>query len=231
MSDWEEGGSNETGAQGAHWAQGLLWGIFLSILMFGLGFLAGSRWGEQRAAEKAPVFVTRLLPPAVEIRPPGPEEVSPTEEEPSGSVWGILTGQESPSFPPNPASGTTKPKPPDPPAKAPTPPLPQSVSQSPAIPNSTPLPPPAVNGTRPGTARYSLQIVSVQTREKAEAIVKDMNGKGYPVVRIVPAEVPGRGTWYRIRVGSFDKKEDAEALARQLREKERLQPQLVSERS
>jgi len=231
MSDWGEEGSNEPGAQGVHWAQGLVWGIFLSVLMFGLGFLAGSRWGEQRAAENAPVIVTRLLPPAAESRPSGAEEDQPAEGDTGGSVWEILTGQESPSFPTDQASASPKPKPQDGPARAQSPPAYPSVSQAPSSPNSTQPAPPAPTVGRPGSTRYSLQIISVQSREKAESIVKDMNGKGYPVVRIVPAEIPGRGTWYRIRVGSFERKEDAEGLAKQIRERERLQPQIVQEKS
>jgi cell division septation protein DedD len=85
-------------------------------------------------------------------------------------------------------------------------------------------------GGRPGSSRYSVQVVSVQGREKAESVVKELNGKGYPVVRMVPTELPGRGTWYRIRVGDFDRREDAEGLINKIRERERVQPQLVVEK-
>jgi len=70
-------------------------------------------------------------------------------------------------------------------------------------------------------------VISVQGREKAESIVRELTGKGYPSPRIIPAEVPGRGTWYRVRVGPFQTKEEAESWARQIRDRERMQPQIV----
>jgi cell division septation protein DedD len=224
--------SHEPGGHGGHGVQALVWGICLSVVMFGLGFMAGNRYGEQQAAEKTPVQVSRLIPPPFEIRTPGVEESQAAESEANGRVWGILTGQESP-LRTEPAVAPPRPRPPEnPPKPAPpasTPPSP-STPQPPALSAPPPTPPPAPVFGRAGSTRYSVQVVSVQGREKAETVVKELNGKGYPVVRIIPAEVPGRGTWYRIRVGDFDRREEAEGLANKIRERERLQPQLVAEK-
>jgi cell division septation protein DedD len=73
--------------------------------------------------------------------------------------------------------------------------------------------------------------MSVQGQEKAEAIVKEMTAKGYPSPRIIKSEVPGRGVWYRIRMGLFNTREEAEGLSRQLRDRERVQPQVVAEKN
>jgi cell division protein FtsN len=62
-------------------------------------------------------------------------------------------------------------------------------------------------------------------------MVRDLTAKGYPGVRMIQAEIPGRGTWYRIRMGAFDRREDAEGWAKQVRDRERMQPQLVVEKN
>lgn len=224
-------------ALGAGWTH-MVWALSLSVLMFGLGFLAGSRWAEQRASENERVVVGRPVPPQVEISPQE-QEMSPDEAQ-EARLWKILTGKENPSavLPPLSATkdsrdSTAQPKPPrspggSPPARPlqetqlpataqPSRPAGQAVSQPPGAPQAT-------------GSRFALQVVSVQSREKAEAIVRELNGKGYPLVRIAQAEVPGKGTWYRIWVGSFEKKEEAETLRRQVLERERLQAQVVLER-
>lgn len=227
-------------ASGWGWAH-MVWAVSLSVLMFGLGFLAGSRWAEQKAAESERVVVGRPVPPQVEVSPPEQETASSEGQE--SRLWKILTGQENPSsvLPPSPAAKEPKehasqPKPPSVSPKnsslsAPGKPQQESQAQSPlAIPRQPQPPVPAPSAaSAPRGSRFALQVVSVQSREKAEAILRELNGKGYPLVRIAQAEVPGKGTWYRIFVGSFDKKEEAEALRRQVLERERLQAQIVAE--
>ncbi len=228
-------------ASGWGWAH-MLWAVSLSVLMFGLGFLAGSRWAEQKAAESERVVVGRPVPPQVEVSPPEQETASSEGQE--ARVWKILTGQENPSsvLPPSPAAKegkeyASKPKPPSQPQKnssqaSPSRAQQEVQAQSPSQPPRQPQPPalPPSVASAPGGSRFALQVVSVQSREKAEAILRELNGKGYPLVRIAQAEVPGKGTWYRIVVGSFEKKEEAEALRKQVLEKERLQAQIVPDR-
>jgi cell division septation protein DedD len=215
----------------------MVWALSLSVLMFGLGFLAGSRWAEQKASESERVVVGRLVPPQVEIIPPEGEGESPGGQD--GRVWNILTGQENPSsvLPPlsagkegreSASQARAQAQPPRGPGT--TPPVRSAQESQGQVPA-----PPAQGGQSPaasqlGGTRYALQVVSVQTREKAEAIVRELNGKGYPLVRITSAELPGRGTWHRVWVGSFERKEEAEALRRQVLERERLQAQIVVDR-
>lgn len=228
-------------ASGWGWGQ-LMWAFSLSILMFGLGFLAGSRWAEQKAAESERVVVGRPVPPQVEVSPP--EQERPASEGQEARVWKILTGQENPSAVLPPSLGardgkealsqpglqgwpqknshTAASSRPQQEAQA------QGPSQPPRPPQPQALPPQGVS--QPSGPRFALQVVSVQSLEKAQAIVRELNGKGYPLVRIAQAEVPGKGTWYRIFVGSFERKEEAEALRRQVLERERLQAQIVADR-
>lgn len=228
-------------ASGWGWAH-MIWALSLSVLMFGLGFLAGSRWAEQKAAEIERVVVGRPVPPQVEVSPP--EQETATSEGQEARVWKILTGQENPSavLPPATAYKEGKESPSQPKVLsqsqknsgtgAPTKPqqeaLGQTQAQPPRSPQPSALPIPGVSSLT--ASRFALQVISVQSREKAEAIVRELNGKGYPLVRIAQAEVPGKGTWYRIFVGSFERKEEAEALRKQVLERERLQAQIVPDR-
>lgn len=63
-------------------------------------------------------------------------------------------------------------------------------------------PPSAANGA------FSLQLSASQDRAEAERLVAKLRGEGYSPY-IISAEVPGRGTWFRVRMGSFASKEAA----------------------
>ena len=227
----EETGAKVEEASGIHWVQALIWGVFLTVVMFGLGFLAGSRWAEQRAVESTPALVSRLVPPPVESRPRVEEEAGAPDGEPGGQVWGILTGQEKLSPRVEPPSAKVKAQ--EGAGKAQTTSSPSvnspgSSSSSPGVQRPSGGPGEAA---RAGSPRYHVQAISVQSQDKAEAIVRDLASKGYPAPRIVRSEIPGRGAWYRIRVGMFEKREEAEGWSRQLRDRERMQPQVVAEKN
>jgi cell division septation protein DedD len=76
--------------------------------------------------------------------------------------------------------------------------------------------------------RYTLQIASYQEKEIAEGDVKKMKQKGYAAF-IVSSELPGKGTWYRVRLGSFSSKAAAEKLRNELRSKAGISPYITIE--
>jgi DedD protein len=53
-----------------------------------------------------------------------------------------------------------------------------------------------------GETRFTLQLSSFQDRSEAESFLADLKGAGYRA-HMVEAEVPGRGTWYRVRLGRY----------------------------
>jgi DedD protein len=69
--------------------------------------------------------------------------------------------------------------------------------------------------------RYTIQIASVKDKPTAEALTQRLKRKGYPVF-ILPHVIPKRGTWYRVRVGHFTKRDEAQELAQQISRRERL---------
>jgi cell division septation protein DedD len=94
-------------------------------------------------------------------------------------------------------------------------------------------PPPAKKEQAPATApvvktRYSLQIASYPEREMADEEVKKMKKRGYAAF-VVTSDVPDKGTWYRVRLGSFSNKAAAEKLVNELRTKEGLSPFITVE--
>ncbi len=70
------------------------------------------------------------------------------------------------------------------------------------------------------TARlhYSLQIASYQEKQQADDDVRKMKQNGYAAY-VVASDIPSKGTWYRVRLGSFSNKESAEKLRKELRSK------------
>jgi DedD protein len=59
--------------------------------------------------------------------------------------------------------------------------------------------------------RYTIQVSSHQEKQAAEEEVKRMKQNGFAAF-IVASELPGKGTWYRVRLGSFTNRDAAEKL-------------------
>ena len=70
-----------------------------------------------------------------------------------------------------------------------------------------------------GKVRYTLQTSSYQDKAVADHDVKTLKQHGYAPF-IVSSELPGKGTWYRVRLGSFASRGAAEKLQKELRAKE-----------
>jgi len=58
------------------------------------------------------------------------------------------------------------------------------------------------------SASFTLQLSSTQTRADANRFAARLRQKGYTPT-VVEAQVPGRGTWYRVRLGNFPSRETA----------------------
>jgi cell division septation protein DedD len=112
---------------------------------------------------------------------------------------------------PSSAEGTSRdPSPPDVPA--------EPVAQAPTTPGAaTPAPEAA-------PATYTVQVAAVKQREEADAIVKRLKAKGYDAYVFVPDGGDSLGV-FRVRIGSFKDRRQADMLAeRLLREEKRYKP-------
>lgn len=79
-----------------------------------------------------------------------------------------------------------------------------------------------------GTPRYTVQISAYQEKGMAEDEVRNMKKRGYAAF-IASADLPEKGLWYRVRLGSFQSKASAEKLQKEILAKEGISTIVVIE--
>lgn len=156
----------------------------------------------------------------VAIPPPAPKPVEQPAPTPAESPEQVAATSTDDDYAPAPGDAEPKPEPKAPetkvaeskpasspgkvePAPVPTRTAPQGSGLKEAIARATQRPTEAV----PGGA-FTLQISAFQSRPEAERFAARLRDRGYAPY-IVAAEVPNKGTWYRVRMGSFPSKEAA----------------------
>ncbi len=75
---------------------------------------------------------------------------------------------------------------------------------------STPEPTPPKGGS---AHHYTLQVKASRDKDDAEGFVASLRRAGFEA-RLVQADIPGKGRYYRVRVGRFDSIEEARAFQR-----------------
>jgi cell division protein FtsN len=89
--------------------------------------------------------------------------------------------------------------------------------------------PPAANRLAPD-GKYTLQVGSHPTMVEAKTQLSALEGEGLePYLRHV--NLKGKGQWYRIYIGGYGSKEDAEEAGKQLQSKKVVQSFIVSNRT
>lgn len=73
-------------------------------------------------------------------------------------------------------------------------------------------------GANSGEGKFTIQVGSYPNAEAANSKVAQLQSAGVPA-RVVIANIPKKGTWYRIHVGRFANREQAERYARELKSK------------
>lgn len=76
------------------------------------------------------------------------------------------------------------------------------------------LPPPA--------GSFCLQLSATQVRAEADRFAANLQDRGYAPY-VVTAEVPGKGTWYRVRLGRFPSKDAANKYLQDFRRETRME--------
>lgn len=71
----------------------------------------------------------------------------------------------------------------------------------------------------------TIQISSLKDAETADALVAKLKLQGYPAYRTT-GKIPGKGTWYRVRVGYYKNKTEAESVIKQM-SNDKYKPYLV----
>lgn len=64
--------------------------------------------------------------------------------------------------------------------------------------------------------RFSVQVSSYRTKEQALSHLDELQREGYRSLYITVVEIDGKGRWFRLRSGPFDKKDKAQKTAEQM---------------
>jgi cell division septation protein DedD len=67
--------------------------------------------------------------------------------------------------------------------------------------------------------RFTVNVGSFKERVKAERLMNELKDKGYKAF-VAEAPIPQKGTWYRVSVGRFPSRKEAQTFAREVKEKE-----------
>jgi cell division protein FtsN len=127
-----------------------------------------------------------------------------------------------------PARPTPPAPPPEPPATKPSRTPPAPPPEPPATKPSRTLPAPQPAMAQSADGRYSVQVGSFRAREQAEELRGRLRSKGY-AARIQLTRIPGKGIWYRVRVGRFADRAAASRAAQRLENRERLSVLIMDE--
>ena len=116
------------------------------------------------------------------------------------------------------------------PAEKLKPPVAAAATPPPAAPKATPSaqappaePPPADAAlAEPSGTGFALQITALRERREAESIAKRLSAKGYAAYVLTPAG--SAPSVYRVRVGKFKTRHEAETMAAKLQKEEQFTP-------
>ena len=192
-----------------------------------VGDLAGSP-GAQASTGPAPAPPARPLPASA---PPDPRD--------DESVQNALTEKNPKDTKLAPAAKDAQAAKPGAAAAAPAPKA--AVVEKPAAPKAAPaekpapaehadagaskppaqIAPPAAPGTV-ASGGFAVQITALRDRGEADAIVKRLAAKGYPAYIVNP--LPGKPPVYRVQVGRFQERAEADRIASRLQKEEQFSP-------
>jgi cell division septation protein DedD len=83
-------------------------------------------------------------------------------------------------------------------------------------------PSPAAAGAEPAGTGFALQITALREKGEAETIARRLSTKGYSAYVLTPSK--GAPSYYRVRVGKFKTRGEAEAMATRLQKEEQFTP-------
>jgi len=197
-------------------------GIFLLGVQVGRG-VRGERGQLEGAADVVAASATESEPPL----PPAVSQGASTSPVTAGEKLSYaerLTGSEATNDPlkkssePAPAAEVPKPKPEAPVAAS----APPAAAPAPA---PTVAAPAAAVSTEPGSNGFAIQVAALLKRSEADTLVKRLAGKGYPAYVLAPAK--GAPSVFRVRVGQFKERREADTVAARLQKEEQFKPWVV----
>ena len=191
----------------------------VSVVIFLCGVLVGRGVRAERAAAVAdssstvPVTAPDPPPPQPKIPPVTGSEAGPSLPPATGddlSYFNRLDRRAQPLEDLRAASD----KPVDKTPEKPQPEPPAKPAAAGLIPRA-----PAPSSVEPAADGFTLQVTALRERSEAEAVAKRLTSKGYAAYVLTTD-----GSVYRVRVGKFKTRQDAEAVAARLQREEQFKP-------
>ncbi len=233
--DTEDEGFHEIQLNGKQLVFLFMAATVVSVVIFLCGVLVGRGVRAERstvaeAASAAGTPTTDVVPDAA----PAPTAAAPADADPTKAApppdvndlsyferldksKGTVERLKSPS-PDTRAAAKTPKEVPAPPAKAPN-----ETAAPPAK-----APPAARKAAEPGAspepagAGYAVQVAALNVRSEADAIARRLTGKGYAAYVLAPSA--GAPSVFRVRVGKFKTRREAETVAAKLKREEQFSP-------
>jgi cell division septation protein DedD len=119
------------------------------------------------------------------------------------------------------AAAAPKPEPPAPAKPAPAKTTPPAAAPTPAPAAAAPAP----TASEPAGSGFAIQVAALKEASEADAIVKRLASKGYPAYVVSPAK--GAPVMYRVRVGKYKDRREADTVAARLEKEEQFKPWVV----
>ncbi len=198
--------------------------VVVSVVIFLCGVLVGRGVRPEAAATDALTSAA----PAAEVPAPPPVVATPPSGAPATATEVLsypnrLAGNEPQSEKLR-ADNRAAPPAPAPSATAPVtspPPAPPSTDKAP----SRAAAEPTAASSEPAGAGFAIQVAALRRRAEAEGVARGLSAKGYPAYVMSPDT--GAPAVFRVRVGKFQDRNQAESIAARLEKEEQLKPWIV----
>jgi cell division septation protein DedD len=202
-------------------------GTVLAVAIFLLGVLVGRGIRTPRAPETADVSSESAIDPTASVRRAVPPPAS-SPDAPSASTQETLTYPERLEEP-TPLNETLQPETTSPAANAARPTTPSTTAtapppatvNAPAPPARETAAPVAESRPEPAGNGFVVQVAAVADRRAADTIARRLAAKGYPSFVSTNA---GSANKYRVRVGKYRDRHEAEAVKTRLEKDEQFKP-------
>ena len=76
--------------------------------------------------------------------------------------------------------------------------------------------PPKIAAADVKKGSFTIQVSSVKNKPDADRLVRKLTKRGYPAY-LLTSQIPGKGTWHRVRIGSYAGKDKAQPVLNELR--------------
>jgi cell division protein FtsN len=81
--------------------------------------------------------------------------------------------------------------------------------------------------TKDTKGKYTVQIDAYQDKDDAEKRTLELYNSGYKLVYYTKVEIPEKGTWFRVGIGFFKLRSDAEKFGEMLKSKDEVTNYIV----